>query len=261
MLNDKRRKTKYQSFPQILKAKSKNSFMDVATCNIETYWVHCCWLYILTMRIQIWQSWLHVIIISRTSFRVNPHSIVCLNVKELPAWSRCHIWNLSDYNRIQTHNHLVHKWKLNHLAKLANVGNCGSRILICIGNMFRHWQWCVKLFVSLTWRFSLSLWLYSLLFFKFHSSILTSGLGKPKVDTFWLLRELKDVTETCVDPKPWNTSVQNHRSHGLVNHKNTNFQMNAPLDEPTPSPPPDYNFQIFNFQVCNNNNNNNKKNQ
>ena len=82
-----------------------------------------------------------------------------------PARSRCHIWNLSDYNRIRTHNHLVHKWKLNHLAKLANIGNCGSRILICIGNMFRHWQWCVKLFFSLTWRFSLSLWLYSLLFF------------------------------------------------------------------------------------------------
>ena len=28
---------------------------------------------------------LHVIIMSRTSFRMNPHSIVCLNIKELHA--------------------------------------------------------------------------------------------------------------------------------------------------------------------------------
>ena len=28
-------------------------------------------------------TWLYVIILSRTSFRVNPHSIVCMNVKEL----------------------------------------------------------------------------------------------------------------------------------------------------------------------------------
>ena len=34
---------------------------------------------------------LYVAIMSRTSFRVNPHSIVCLNVKELLAQSRSHI--------------------------------------------------------------------------------------------------------------------------------------------------------------------------
>ena len=34
---------------------------------------------------------LYVIIMSRTSFRVNPHSIVCLNVKELLPRSRRHI--------------------------------------------------------------------------------------------------------------------------------------------------------------------------
>ena len=38
--------------------------------------------------------WLYVIIMSHTSFRVNPHSIVCLNVMELLAWSRDHIWRL-----------------------------------------------------------------------------------------------------------------------------------------------------------------------
>ena len=35
--------------------------------------------------------WLYVVIISRTSFRVNPHSIVRLNVKEPLARSRRHI--------------------------------------------------------------------------------------------------------------------------------------------------------------------------
>ena len=48
--------------------------------------------------------WLYVIIISPTSFRVNPHSILCLNVKKLPARSRRHIWSLSDSNEICFHN-------------------------------------------------------------------------------------------------------------------------------------------------------------
>ena len=55
---------------------------------------------------------------SRTSFRVNLHSITWLNVKELLARSRCHIWSLSDSNEIQSHNHLICKQTLNHLAKL-----------------------------------------------------------------------------------------------------------------------------------------------
>ena len=54
-------------------------------------------------------SWLYVIIVSSTSFRVNPHSIVCLNVTELLARSRHHIWSLSDSNEIRTRNHLVRK--------------------------------------------------------------------------------------------------------------------------------------------------------
>ena len=62
--------------------------------------------------------WLCVIIMSHTCFRMNPHFIVCLNVKELLARSRCHILSLSDSNVIWTHNHLVHKRTLKHLAKL-----------------------------------------------------------------------------------------------------------------------------------------------
>ena len=63
--------------------------------------------------------WLNVLIMSRTSFRVNPQSIVCLNVKELLARSRRHIWSLCDSNVIRTHNHLIRKRTLNHLASLA----------------------------------------------------------------------------------------------------------------------------------------------
>ena len=53
------------------------------------------------------------------SIWVNLNSIVCLNVKELLSWSRWHIWTSSDCNRIQTHNNLVCKQTLNHLAKLS----------------------------------------------------------------------------------------------------------------------------------------------
>ena len=42
--------------------------------------------------------WLYVIITSRTSFRANLHSIVCLNVKELLARKKRHIWSLSHCN-------------------------------------------------------------------------------------------------------------------------------------------------------------------
>ena len=57
---------------------------------------------------------------SRTSSRVNAHSILCMNVKELLAWSRRHIWSLSETNEVRTHNNLARKRTLNHLAKLAN---------------------------------------------------------------------------------------------------------------------------------------------
>ena len=55
---------------------------------------------------------------SSMSFRVNPHSKVCLDVKELLARRRHHICSSGDSKEIQSHNHLVHKWTLNHLAKL-----------------------------------------------------------------------------------------------------------------------------------------------
>ena len=59
--------------------------------------------------------WLYVLIMWRTRFRVNPHSIV--------AWMSSNFLLeadvKSDCNWTRTHNHLVHKRTLNHLAKLA----------------------------------------------------------------------------------------------------------------------------------------------
>ena len=66
-------------------------------------------------------AWLYVIIMSCTSFRVNLHSIVCLNVKELLARSRRHIWSLSDRNRIRTHNDLVRKRTSGLMSKMASL--------------------------------------------------------------------------------------------------------------------------------------------
>ena len=44
----------------------------------------------------------------------------CLNVKELLAQCRCKISSWCDCNWTRTQNHLVRKWTLNHLAKLAS---------------------------------------------------------------------------------------------------------------------------------------------
>ena len=45
----------------------------------------------------------------------------CLNVKELLAQNRREIWSSNDCNCTRTHNHLLRKWTLNHLAKLASL--------------------------------------------------------------------------------------------------------------------------------------------
>ena len=42
----------------------------------------------------------------------------CLNVNEVLAQNRSEIWSLSDCNGTQTHNQLVRKKTLKHLAKL-----------------------------------------------------------------------------------------------------------------------------------------------
>ena len=58
------------------------------------------------------------------AFQSEPTLCICLNVKELLAPRGREIWSLSDYNWTWTHNHVVHKRKLNHLANLAKCLSC-----------------------------------------------------------------------------------------------------------------------------------------
>ena len=63
---------------------------------------------------------LYAVLMSRTHFRMNSHSIFAwmLRNSSLVTLKRHHIWSLSDCNKTQTHNHVVRKWTLKHLAKL-----------------------------------------------------------------------------------------------------------------------------------------------
>ena len=73
------------------------------------------------MLLSIFVVWLHVLVMSRTRFRVNPTLYSCLNVKELLTWSRRKIWSFSDCNWTRTQNHFLRKRTLNHLAKWLSV--------------------------------------------------------------------------------------------------------------------------------------------
>ena len=57
------------------------------------------------------------------TYAIQSESTLCsgLNVKKLLSWSRREIWNLSDCNWAVTHNYLVQKRTLNHLAKWLSV--------------------------------------------------------------------------------------------------------------------------------------------
>ena len=68
--------------------------------------------------------WQYVIIISRITFRVNPHPVVCVNFKELLVRSRQHSWSLSDSKEVRTHNHIVGKRTRKHIARLAKWVSC-----------------------------------------------------------------------------------------------------------------------------------------
>ena len=101
--------------------------------------------------------WLYVIIMSRSSFRVNPHSIVCLNVKELLARSRRHIWSLSDSNVIRTHNNLIRKETLNHFNQCGFTLKLVRDMIITYSQMHHtHNIWPI----SITWPVWLNSWVF-----------------------------------------------------------------------------------------------------
>ena len=63
-----------------------------ATCKTQNSYILLAFLLItIALLIAVSIYYLYVIIMSRTSFRVNPNFIICLNVKELLARSRHHI--------------------------------------------------------------------------------------------------------------------------------------------------------------------------
>ena len=61
----------------------------------------------------IWVIWLNYFIVCyyHVTYEFQSKSTIysCLNIKELFARNRCHIWSLSDCNKIQTHSNLVCK--------------------------------------------------------------------------------------------------------------------------------------------------------
>ena len=78
-----------------------------------------------------------------------------LNVKELFTRNRRDIWSLSDSNGIRTHNHLVRKRTLNHLAKrpvwlngwvfVYELSRCGfesryCHISFCVHIIWKHYR-------------------------------------------------------------------------------------------------------------------------
>ena len=72
----------------------------------------------------------------------------CLNVKKLLARSRRHIWRLSECNGTRTNKHLVHKRKLNDLAKPAKWFSCvvstylyGAFDCMFLWCHVRVWEW------------------------------------------------------------------------------------------------------------------------
>ena len=63
------------------------------------------------------------------------HTLWLPEWQEFFAWIKCEIWSLSDCNWTQSHNHLVLKKTLNHLAKLASLAKWLS---VCLQT---NWLW------------------------------------------------------------------------------------------------------------------------
>ena len=170
----------------------------------------------LLIKKELW--WIYVIVLSRTSFRVNPPSIVCLNGKELLSQNRRLIWSLSDSNEIWTHNHLVRERKLNHLAKLALTGwvlvyklnDCRFESRCCHLNSDE----CLKMF-----RRKVSQWFCK---FKFCEIFMKMGVSLPssqvwQVRTNPVLIGWRSVKTTIYNAiKPWLLKLENRLENTVV---------------------------------------------
>ena len=77
-----------------------------------------------------------------------------LNVKELLAQNRRYIWSLSDSKRVQTHNHLVLKQTLNHLAKWLRVRLSTKLLWVPILLLSQILQFIPQVWPFKTWQVS-----------------------------------------------------------------------------------------------------------
>ena len=120
---------------------------------------------------------MHVLIMSRTLFRMNPHSII--------AWMSRNSWSLSNCNVTRIHNHLVHKRTLNHLAKLTlRIKWLWVRVpwqsLKLMSSIHFFWNFAIKK------SFSLSISLYSFISigcnFVNHSHYFLKEIGVGKIN-------------------------------------------------------------------------------
>ena len=78
----------------------------------------------------------------RYAFLSESSLYICLNVKKLLARNRRDIWSLSDINGIRTHNHLVCKPTLKHLADWAVLWLliCTVHLTVCCYHVMHAFQ-------------------------------------------------------------------------------------------------------------------------
>ena len=109
-------------------------------------------------------------------FQIESTLYSCLNVKEFLARNRREIWSLSDSNGTQTHNHLVRKRTLNHLAKLAKWSNVRLRTKwLWVRVPLQSLKWVIFVFseafvmlfyaILMTYKFFFALFFYSSMLF------------------------------------------------------------------------------------------------
>ena len=142
----------------------------------------------------------YVIVISRTSFRVNLDSLICLNIKELLGRSRHHIWSLIDSTGIRTHDHLVLKRTLNYLAKVA-------KWLSCVLSTYLHggFDCMLLLLVGLrVWIPLLSLKLPIWRLLQARSSL----TFRQTIECRFTLKLVRDMTITCSQMHRTNRNLQ-----------------------------------------------------
>ena len=124
---------------------------------------------------------------SGTCIRVNAHSIVGLNVKELFSRSRSHIWSLSNSNAIRTHNHLEHStiwpnWPIYELCGCGFESRCCHKEVLYI--FWTTW--------GISMKFSAKIWLIIILQVTknqgFTLSLEDTFIEKPQRRSNWITR-------------------------------------------------------------------------